>query len=436
MSPVMIGVLGMAIFLVLLFLGLNVPLSMLVASSIGLFFFVGRITAVATFISSAVFSNYSNYVIAVAPLFMIMGELASESGIGAGMFDTISKLTGHKRGGLASATMVVCGLFGAVCGNPNATTAMMSRVAYPEMKKRGYNMRLSGSTIGLGSALSIVIPPSLPLVQYAVVTQESIGQLFAGGISTGIVNLIVFVITIKIICRIHKDWAPVSQKFGLIKALKSGITSGFLELILVFALTMGTMFAGLITPTEAGAVGIFALIVVSIIFKRFTVKKLINALINTALFTGMLYVLLVGATMFSTFCSYTRIPVILGEWVLGLNASKWVILLAITVVYLILGCFIEPASMVLLTAPIFYPVIVALGFNGIWFGMYILMVAALGGATPPVGLGCYYISAFMPDIPLQVAFRSMVPWIVSLVFMIVLIAILPQICTWLPSVLF
>lgn len=437
-TSVIIGLIGMAVFLVLMFIGVPVGFSMLGMAFIGNLFLMRTPSGAFSVLSDSFIGTFTNYTTCVAPMFMLMGEIASESGLGASLFDAAHKVIGHKRGGLASAVQCACALFGAICGSAAATAAMMGRVAYPQMKKYGYDDRLSTGCIASGASLSVLIPPSLPLIIYGIATEESIGKLFVAGITVGLVLMIVFIATITIWVALDPKIAPVAERAKFLEMVKAVKNGGFIELILVFALAMGGLFAGWFTPTEAGAVGVAGILIVCIIFKRFSFGVLKRAINNTVTMTAMIYVLIASATAFGKFFTLSRIPSAFGSWIAGMDVSKYIVLLAITLIYFVLGALMDEVPMLLLTLPIFYPVVTGvLGYDGIWFGAYCVIVMGLGAVLPPVGMSCFIVAGVLKDkVALETIFRGIWPFVISFLVMIALLAVFPAIADWLPSVVY
>ncbi|MCL1828059.1 MAG: TRAP transporter large permease [Oscillospiraceae bacterium] len=430
-----VGIIVIIAFLIMIFIGVPVTICMMACGVIGSMFLLRTPMSALIMLSDSVLISFTNYITCVAPMFILMGELATESRIGADLFDCFQKLIGHRKAGLASASQVVCAVFGAICGSVAATCAMMSRVAYPQMKRYNYGDRLSTGCIAAGACLASLIPPSLHLITYGIVAEESIGKLFMGGIVTGVVLMILFIITIRIWCVITPGIAPEKEKNApfkeKLKAIRSG---GFVEIILVFAVAMGGMFAGWFTPTEAGAVGFGGMLIVSIIFRRFTFNVLKKALLNTVVTSGMIYCMLSGAYCFGKFFTITRIPNMLGGFVNELGLTAVPVIIILTVIYLVLGCFIDGVPLILITTPIFLPVVQAVGFNSLWFGCYLVVIVGLGAVTPPVGMACYLVSGTC-RVDLAAVFRGSVPFMLAYVAMGVLMAVFPGIATWLPNII-
>ena len=434
-TNILIGVIGLVAFLILLFCGLPVSFSMMAVGVFGSMFLLRTPSSAFSILSDSFLATFTGYTTAVAPMFMLMGDLAGESGLGSDLFGAAQKLVGHKRGGLASAVQFVCALFGAICGSAGATAAMMGRVAYPEMKKYGYKSELSTACIASGASLSILIPPSLPLITYGIVTEESIGQLFVAGILVGIVLMVLFIIAIRIWASIDKSIAPVAEKAAFTEKIKAIRRGGFIELLLVFGIAMGGLFAGWFTPTEAGAVGIAGMSIVCIVFNRFSFRVLKRAITNTMVMSAMIYLLLAGSTAYGRFFTLSRIPMALGSWVTELALPPVLIVACITIMYLILGCVIDAMPLMLLTIPMFYPIVTGLGYSGLWFGVFLVVVVSMGAVTPPVGMSCYIVSGVVKDVPLQKIFKGSWPFVIAFLVMCLLLAIIPEIATRLPSLI-
>ena len=435
MSGVTVGIIALIVFLILLFLDVPVNVAMMFCGVVFSLPLVRmKFTAIA-FLSDSFFNSFTSYTTSVMPMFLLMGSLAAESRLGDDLFDCFAALIGHRKGGLASATMVACAAFGAICGSASATTALMSRVAYPQMKKYNYKNTLSCGGITAGASLSILIPPSMSLITYGITANTSISKLLMGGLLTGIVLMIVFIIVIKIWTIFDPTVAPASRKFNAKERWRAVRNGGIIEILIVFALSMGGMFAGWFTPTEAGVVGVAGMLIVSIIFKRFSLLVLWNAILDTLIMSGMMYVMMVGATCFGKLFTISGIPVAIGNLAASAHLSGFGIVMLVTLIYLILGCFIDAVPLILLMTPIFLPVIEMAGFDSVWFGCYVVVVISLGAITPPVGMGCYTCGGIVREVPLTTIFKGAVPFVVGFVVMCVLLALFPGIANWLPSML-
>jgi tripartite ATP-independent transporter DctM subunit len=372
------------------------------------------------------------YMTSVAPMFMLMGDVAAESGLGSDLFDTISKLSGGKKGVLASASQVVCTIFGAICGSGAATASMMSRVAYPQMKRYGYRDSLSTGAISSGASLATLIPPSLPLITYGLVASQSIGKLFMAGILTGLLLMILFIITIQIWAAVDPKAAPASEKASTKEKLQALKNGSLIQILALFAVAMGGLFAGWFTPTEAGVVGVAGMIVLTIISKRFSFAMLSRAINNTLIMSVVIYMLLAGSEIFNKFFTLSRIPIVLGQKVTELDMAPLMIIFIITIIYFLLGTAIEVLPIMLLTTPIFLPIIEQIGYDPIWFGVYMVVIMGLGAISPPVGMSCF-VTSVVAEVPISVVFKGSIPFMGTFLVCAMIMAIFPGITSYLPN---
>ena len=433
---VSIGIFCFILVLVFMFAGIPIPFSMALAGVLGICF-IRSPSAAITLLAGDMLSEFSSYSLTVGPIFALMGFLAYYTGLGGELFKTINYAVGHHRGGLAMATQLACTGFGAICGSATATTGTMCSVAYPEMRKYGYAPELAGPGLVVGGTIACLIPPSTTMIIYGMATSTSIGALFIAGIGPGILLTIGGIITIRVLCRIHPDWAPRSPKHTraeLLEAMKSG---GIWEVIIIFVISIGGMSVGFFTPTEAGAVGSFALFVVLTIRRKMDWKKFLNSLAASARMMAMIYLLLGCAQVFSRMFTMSTIPTLIGNWVAGLTISPYIILAIIVIIYVILGAIADLMAMLLLTLPMFYPIIVTtLGYSPVWFGVLCTIMLGIGGLTPPVGNGIYIVNSMTRwDEESTVArlFRGSVPFVIGMLACVVVLIFFPQIATFLPS---
>lgn len=425
----------MALFIILIFLGAPIYICMMGCGVIGCAVVLKDFVIASTFLSDAFINTFTSYTISVAPMFILMGEIASESGIGANLFRSCKTVFGRVPGGLASAVQAACAVFGAICGSAVATTGLMSRVAIPEMKRNDYSDELATGAVGAGATLSTLIPPSMPLITYGAAIQASIGQLFMGGIFVGITLTLVFIITIQLWCALKPAAGPKGDRTTMLAKLKALRDGNIIEVILVFGISFAGMFTGWFTPTEAGVVGIVLMLLVVIVNRRFSWKMLNKALSNSLQMAGMMYCLLAGTNVFGKFFTLTGMSGMIGNWVTSMNLSGFGFVMILTVILLICGCFTDAMAVVLVTAPLFLPVLRSFGYNEIWYGVYAVMVTGLGAITPPVGMGCYVISG-ITKIPLQTCFKGSAPFIISFLVMAILMAVFPGLAMWLPNMLY
>lgn len=435
MSMAALAAIMMIAFLLLIFLGVPIYICMMGCGLVGCSIAMHSFTAACNFLSDAFVNTFTSYTISVGPMFMLMGELASESGIGANLFSSCKKVFGRFPGSLASATQVACAVFGAICGSAVATSGLMSRVAIPEMQKNGYKDELAAGSVGAGASLCTLIPPSLPLITYGASIQCSIGQLFMGGIFVGITLTLLFIITIQIWVALDHSAAGRGEKSSFLEKLKALKEGNIIEVIVVFAISFIGMFTGWFTPTEAGVVGTILMLIVVIANRRFSFKMLAKASLNALMLAGMMYCLLAGTNVFGKFFTLTGMSGMIGNWVTAMNLSGFAFVMILTVIFLICGCFMDAMAVVLVTAPLFLPVLRSFGYSDIWYGVYAVMVTGLGAITPPVGMGCYIITG-ITNIPLERCFKGCWPFILSFVVMAILMAVFPELAMWLPNLLY
>ncbi len=435
MTTTAISVLALTLFLLFIFLGVPIYVCMMGCGLIGCLAITHNFGAVSTFLSDAFIKTFTTYTVSVAPMFMLMGEIASESGIGSNLFQSIKTILGRLPGALASAVQVACALFGAICGAAVATCGLMGRVACPEMKKAGYSDELNTGAVCAGASLATLIPPSLPLITYGSSVQESIGKLFFGGVFVGIVLMLCFILVVQIWCIFKPEAAPRGEKTTVKEKLIAIKEGNIVEVVVVFGFSMLGMFTGWFTPTEAGAVGTILMLIVVIVNRRFSFKMLGRALMNTLMMAGMLYCLLAGTNIFGKFFTMARLSDTIGAYVASLHVSKYFIVTVITVIFLILGCFMDAMAAVLVTAPILLPILQGFGYNAVWYGVYAVLVTGMGALTPPVGMACY-ITSGITKVPLQKTFSGSTPFLIAFLMVAALMAIFPQLAMWLPNLVF
>jgi tripartite ATP-independent transporter DctM subunit len=379
------------------------------------------------------FDIFGSYNLTVIPLFILMGQIAFHAGISSRLFNTAHKFIGHWPGGMAVATIGACAGFSAICGSTNATAATMASVTIPEMKKFGYSDALATGVVAAGGSLGILVPPSVVFIIYGIMTEQSIGQLFMAGILPGILLTALFMLTIFIWAVLRPEVAPVSKNVSLKEKLAS--LTGVIETIILFVIVMGGLFKGIFTPTEAGAAGAFGTLVIALCKKNISVSGIIQALLETTRITCMILVIVAGATVFGHFLAITRIPFEIAGWVSGLSLPGYAIIALIILVYMIGGCFIDALALIMLTVPIFYPVVTAMGFNAMWFGVVVVLVTQIGVITPPVGINVYVVRTVAQDVPLSVIFKGVLPLLFALIVATALIVIFPEIALYIPGLM-
>ncbi|MDH3575215.1 MAG: C4-dicarboxylate ABC transporter permease [Desulfobacteraceae bacterium] len=426
------GIIGIIILIVLLYSKMPVGFAMGFLGLIG-FSYVVNIDAGLNLLARDVWDVFSSYNLTVIPLFVFMGQIAFHAGISRRLYDSAYVLLGHRRGGLAMTTVGACAAFSAICGSTNATAATMATVALPEMKRYGYDMGLATGTVAAAGSLGILIPPSVIFIVYGILTEQSIGKLFAAGILPGILLCLLFLLTIHLRVMKNPSLAPPGPKSNIREKFRS--FAGILETLLLFALVMGGIFFGIFTPTEAAAIGAFMTLLIAIIRGQLHWKGFIQSLADTTKISCMIMVIVTGAVIFGHFMAITRIPYILADYVSSLPLPPHAIIGVIIFVYLIGGCFMDALAMIMLTIPIFFPVVQTLGFDPIWFGVVIVLITEMGVITPPVGINVYVVYGVARDVPLEKIFRGVFPMLISLLVCNLLLILFPQIALWLPSLM-
>ena len=432
MSYLTIALIGVLVLLILLIMGMNIGICMMAVGFFGYAYIRGFGPALALF-KQIPYTQATNYSFTVIPLFVLMGQLCFYSGMSADLFDFAHKILGGLKGGLSIATVAACACFSAICGSTAATAATMGVVALPEMRKHGYDDSLSCGSIAAGGTLGILIPPSTGFIIFGIISGESIGGLFAAGILPGIVLALCYIMSIVITVRRNPSLAPDKLHFtwkDKLISLKGGIA-----MIVLFAIVVGGIFRGWFTANEASAVGAFISLIYLICRRRFTWKIFMDCLRDTVKTSGMIFLILIGAYVFGSFLAISKLPTVLANFVTGLNVSRYLILFVIILIYAIMGCFMDSLAMVMLTVPIFLPIMKALGFNAIWYGVIMIMVMEMGLITPPVGMNVYIVAGVAKDVPLQKIFKGVAPMVVGMCVAILIVCMFPKIALWLPTLL-
>lgn len=432
MSLTTTGILGIIILVILLFSKMPVGFVMGFLGFLG-FSYVVHFEAGLSLLARDVWDVFSSYSLTVIPLFVFMGQIAFHSGISRRLYDSAYVLLGHHRGGLAMATVAACAGFSAISGSTNATAATMATVTLPEMKRYKYDMGLATGTVAAAGSLGILIPPSVIFIVYGILTEQSIGKLFAAGILPGILLSFLFLLTIHLRVRRNPSLAPPGPRTSLREKIRS--FAGVGETLILFAMVMGGMFFGFFTPTEAAAVGAFLTILIALLRKQLTWQGFVQSLADTTRISCMVMVIVTGAVIFGKFMAITRVPYDLAGWVSALPLPRYAVMGVIVLVYLFGGCFMDALAMIMLTIPIFFPVAQTLGFDPIWFGVVIVLVTEMGVITPPVGVNVYVVHGVAKDVPLEVIFRGVFPMLLALLVCNAIILFFPQIALFLPSLM-
>jgi len=432
-DAVLTGILGLIIFTVLLLLGLPIAGNMTLVGVFG-YAYLRNLPAAMNLLTLDFFSSFNSYNMSVVAMFTLMGYLAFYSGIGSKLFNFANKLVGHWPGGLAMASQIACACFGAVCGSNTATAATIGAIAIPEMKKYNYDSSLSTASVASGGALGILIPPSMIAIVYGTATGQPIGKLFIAGIMAGILLMALFILAIYLSIKHNPSLAPTGEKYTWKERLQA-LSGGLSDTIIVFIISIGGLSLGYFTPTEAGGIGAAAMLGVCLVRRQLSRKGFIKALKATAKTTAMVLYLVAAATIFGRFIALSKIPAVIATWASVLPWPSWAILLLILFIYLIGGCFIDALPLILLTVPIFYPVVIQLGFDPIWFGVIIVLVVSMGIITPPVGINVYIIRGVAGDVPLEKIFKGIWPFLGAILVCCLILLIFPEIVLYLPRLM-
>jgi C4-dicarboxylate transporter DctM subunit len=432
MSPTITGIIGIIALFLFIFSRMPVGFVMAIIGFIG-FGTLVSFDASMNLIAKDVYSVFGSYNLTVIPLFVLMGQLAYHSGISKRLFDAAYKFIGHWPGGLAIATIGACAGFAAICGSTNATAATMAAVTLPEMKRYNYKPELATGVVAAGGSLGILIPPSIIFIVYGILTEQSVGKLFVAGVLPGILLTALFVVTILIWTSLRPELGPRGPKATFREKMES--LSGLVETLILFIIIMGGLFVGFFTPTEAGAVGAFGTLIVALARRNLSWKGFITSLFETTRLSCMILVIVAGATIFGHFLAVSRIPFDIANWISTFDLPDFVIMLFIIFIYLIGGCFIDSLALIMLTVPIFYPVITSLGYDPIWFGVVIVLITKIGVITPTMGINVYVVSGVARDVPLETIFKGVLPLLLALVIGTLLLIPFPQIALYLPSLM-
>ncbi len=430
MDAFAVGVWGMLILFALLALRIPVAFAMFAVGFVGNAILNGPGAAM-SLLASESFTLASSSELVVVPLFILMGNVATETGLSRRLYDAAYAVIGSVRGGLASATVIGCGGFAALSGSSVASALTMGKVSLAEMDRFNYDPKLSTGVVAAGGTLGILIPPSTGFVIYAILTQQSIGRLFLAGVLPGILLLLMFVLTVTILCYLYPEMGPAGPRTTL--AEKARALGGALPIIAVIALTIGGIYGGFFSPVEAAAVGAGLVIAIGAVMRTLTLRAFWSAAKSSVVTTATVMLILISAHMINPFLALSQIPDALGAFLNSVSHSPLVVLSLILLTYMILGCFMEGFAMLVLSMPIFFPVIQQLGLDPIWFGVLVVLTLEMGLISPPVGVNVFIVKSVAPKVPLGDIFRGVVPfWIAMLVTLAILVAF-PQISLYLPN---
>jgi len=436
MSGTTVGFIIFGVMLALMVVRVPIGVAMFMVGAGGYVFLTGNVNALLNSLKNLAYARLSNYDLVVIPLFFLMGQFATHGGLSKALFRCVSAFLGHRRGGIAMAAVGACAGFGAICGSSLATAATMGQVALPELRRYGYSGALATGALAAGGTLGIMIPPSVPLVIYAILTQESIGKLFMAAVIPGLIAMLGYMLVIQIMVRLRPGSGPAGPEVAWGEKFRSLLE--VIPIVFVFIVVIVGIYGGWANPTEAAAIGAAACGILAIVSGGMRMQGVIDSALGTAQATAMIFLVLLGADMLNTTLALSQMPAELAAWVKQSGLSPILVMIMILVIYIFLGCVMDSLAMILLTIPIFYPMVMGLDFFGlsqqdksIWFGILALMVVEIGLVHPPVGMNVYIINRLAKDVPLTETFKGVVPFLLSDFVRIILLLYVPVISLYL-----
>lgn len=430
MDPIVIGTLVFSSLFALLILTVPIGFAMGLCGLVGMAMIIGWGPALSLF-GTTVYENTVTYDLSIVPLFVLMGSVASRCGLSKELYAAFNAWFGAFRGGLALATVGACGAFAAICGSSVATAATMSQVALPEMQRYKYADSLATGSIAAGGIIGILIPPSVVLVLYGVLTETSIGDLFIAGFLPGILTIAGFMLVISIVTHLWPETGAAGEKTTAKEKFVALMRTW--AIVALFVLVIGGIYFGLFTPTEAAGIGAVGAFAISAMRGRLTFANAQEALMETVQTTSMIFTILIGAITLNNFMVFSGIASALSGFVSGLDMPPMAVMAVILLIYLVMGCFLDALAMILLTVPIFYPIVISLGFDPVWFGVIVVMVVELGLITPPIGMNVFVIKGMAPDVKLAAIYKGVMPFVLAQLILIVAVFLIPEIALYLPE---
>jgi tripartite ATP-independent transporter DctM subunit len=440
MTPTLVGLSMFGAMLLLMAARVPIAAAMFVPGAVGYAYLTNEMALLNQLKGSAV-ARLSVYDLSVIPLFLLMGQFATQGGLSRALFKAAAAFVGHIRGGLAMAAVLSAAAFGAVCGSSVATAATITQVAYPEMKAHGYHGRLSTATLATGGTLGILIPPSVPLVVYAILTEQNIAKLFAAALVPGILATLGYIAVIAIYTRVRPDLAPPSEALPWRERLRALV--GIWPIVAIFLLVFGGIYGGLFSPTEGAAVGAVGTLLAGLAQRELTLRAVERCFVGAAETSAMVFMIFLGADLMNSALSLTQMPANLAAWVSTLPVQPLVIVVAVLLFYVLLGCVMDELSMILLTIPVLFPAIMKLELYGlppeakaIWFGILVLMVVEIGLIAPPVGLNVYVVNSIAREVPMRETYLGVLPFLVSDALRVTVLLLFPGLSLGLVALLF
>ena len=435
MSMLELGFLSFPVLLLMIFLRAPIGLAMLLAGIGGLWFATGDTNMFMSRLKTETYGTFSSYSLTIIPMFLLMGQFATLSGMSQALFKAAESFLGHRKGGVAMAAVGACAGFGSICGSSLATAATMSRVALPELRRYGYSGGFSTATLAAGGTLGILIPPSVILVIYAILTEQNIAKLFLAAFIPGILAALGYIVTISIYVRVYPDSAGTREPVPMAERWRALLDVW--PVLVVFGLVVGGIYAGWFTPTEGAAIGAAGTGLIALVSGNMTWSVFKESIIATATATGMIFFIVLGAALYNGFLALSQVPQELSSWVVGQGYSAWTVLIIVLAFYLVFGCLMDSLSMILLTIPIFFPVISQLDFGmtpehvAIWFGILVLIVVEVGLITPPVGMNLFIINAMDKTTPMRDTYSAVMWFVGSDLVRVVILVLFPAITLFL-----
>ena len=431
MSNLEVGLASFPILMGLIFMRVPIGLAMFLVALGGLYAVTDGMVVALSRLKHETYSTFSSYSLTIVPMFLLMGHFATLGGMSAALFKAAEAWLGHRKGGVAMASVGACAGFGAICGSSLATAATMSQVALPELRRYGYSGGFSTATLAAGGTLGILIPPSVILVIYAILTEQNIAKLFLSAFIPGILAAVGYMITIAIYVRLNPSVAGLRAPIPLKERFRALVDVW--PVLLVFLLVVGGIYLGWFTPTEGAAVGAAGTGLIALLNRGLTRETLVKSFYATARNTAMIFFIIFGAAFYNGFLALSQVPQELSQWVVGLGLSSWAILTCILLLYLVFGCLMDSLSMILLTIPIFFPIISGLDFGmpaeevAIWFGILVLIVVEVGLITPPVGMNLYVINSMDPKTLMIDTYKAVIPFVASDIVRVIILVAFPGI---------
>jgi len=431
MSDVNVGILAIAILLLLFLTGIELAYAMAIVGFVGYIVLVS-VKGAMTVIAKDFFETFASYSLTVIPLFVLMGQIAFNAGIAKRLYDGAHKFMGHIPGGLALATVTGVTVFKAICGSSAATTATFAGVAVPEMERFGYARKLSTGIVAVAGTLGILLPPSVVLIIFGMITEQSIGKLFLAGFFPGLLLAVLFASVIVGWCRINPNVGPKSDRYSWAATAKT--LPEIVWPVVIFVLMVGGLMGGIFTPTEAGSVGALAVLLLTLFKKDLDFRKFVKSIRESLRTSCMVLMLIASSTILGHFVAVTNIPAITAEWVVQLPIHRSIIMALITIIYLLGGSFIDDLAFMILATPIFFPVILKLGYDPLWAGIMICLTVMIGGVIPPVAMNVFIVKN-ITKVPISIIYSGVYPFLIAMALLAVLLFVFPQIALFLPNAL-